>query len=128
MTSAQSRNRLADRRHARLMVLRVLVLALLMTLVGRLWYLQVRTGQTFRDAAAANDVRTVVTTAVRGDVLDDLGRPLIDNSSALTLSVDRGTLLAGRDHGAATLARLASVLKTTPQALSEEIRTCAPKV
>ncbi|MFD0631598.1 hypothetical protein ACFQ9X_08120 [Catenulispora yoronensis] len=59
MTSAQSR--LADRRRTRLMVLRVLVLALLATLVGRLWYLQVRTGQTFRDAAAANDVRTVVT-------------------------------------------------------------------
>src|SRR2546423_1814934 len=126
MTSTQSR--LADRRHARLMVLRVLVLALLMTLVGRLWYLQVRTGQTFRDAAAANDVRTVVTTAVRGDVLDDLGRPLIDNSSALTLSVDRGTLLAGKDHGAATLARLASILKTTPQALSDKIRICSPKV
>ncbi|NUR26590.1 MAG: hypothetical protein HOV83_12215 [Catenulispora sp.] len=49
MASAQSR--LADRRRTRLMVLRVLVVALLVTLVGRLWYLQVRTGQTFRDAA-----------------------------------------------------------------------------
>ena len=46
MSSASSR--LADRRHARLMVLRVLVIALLATLVARLWYLQVRTGQTFR--------------------------------------------------------------------------------
>src|ERR1051326_6730247 len=125
---SQSQSRLADRRHARLIVLRVLVVALLVTLVGRLWYLQVRTGQTFRDAAAANDVRSVVTPAVRGDVLDDLGRPLIDNSSALTLSVDRSTLLAGKDHGAATLTRLAAVLKTTPQALSDQIRTCAPKV
>ena len=43
MSSTQSR--LADRRHARLMVLRVLVIALLATLVARLWYLQVRTGQ-----------------------------------------------------------------------------------
>ena len=126
MTSARSR--LADRRRTRLMVLRVLVLALLATLVGRLWYLQVRTGQTFRDAAAANDVRTVVTPAVRGDILDDEGRPLVDNRSALTLSVDRTALLAGRDHGAATLARLAAMLNTTPQAISDEIRTCAPKV
>ncbi|GAA2017724.1 penicillin-binding protein 2 [Catenulispora yoronensis] len=126
MTSAQSR--LADRRRTRLMVLRVLVLALLATLVGRLWYLQVRTGQTFRDAAAANDVRTVVTPAVRGDILDDQGRPLVDNRSALTLSVDRNTLLGGRDHGAATLARLASVLGTTPQAISDQIRTCAPNI
>src|SRR5947209_3216469 len=122
MTSVQSR--LADRRRARLMVLRVLVLALLATLVGRLWYLQVRTGQTFRDAAAANDVRTVITPAVRGDVLDDQGRPLIDNRSALTLSVDRTALQSTKDHGAVTLARLASVLNTTPQSISDQLRTC----
>jgi penicillin-binding protein 2 len=126
MSSAQSR--LADRRRARLMVLRVLVLALLGTLVARLWYLQVRTGQTFRDAAAANDVRTVITPAVRGDILDDLGRPLVDNKSALTLSVDRNTLLGTKDHGVSTLARLASVLGTTPQAISDQIRPCTAKV
>ena len=126
MTSDGSR--LADRRHARLMVLRVLVLALLGTLVARLWYLQVRTGQTFRDAAAANDVRTVITPAVRGDILDDLGRPLVDNKSALTLSVDRNTLLGTKDHGVSTLARLASVLGTTPQAISDQIRPCTAKV
>ncbi|MEY9894592.1 penicillin-binding protein 2 [Catenulispora sp. MAP5-51] len=126
MTSTQSR--LADRRHARLMVLRVLVLALLATLVARLWYLQVRTGQTFRDAAAANDVRTVINPAVRGDILDDLGRPLVDNKSALTLSVDRNTLLGTKDHGVSTLARLASVLGTTPQTISDEIRPCTSKV
>jgi penicillin-binding protein 2 len=126
MASAQSR--LADRRHTRLMALRVLVLALLVTLVGRLWYLQVRAGQTFRDAAVANDVRTVITPAVRGDILDDQGRPLVDNRSALTLSVDRSALLAAGDHGAAALARLAKVLNTTPQAISDQIRTCAPKV
>ncbi|MBS2552946.1 penicillin-binding protein 2 [Catenulispora sp. NL8] len=126
MTSASSR--LADRRRARLMVLRVLVLALLGTLVARLWYLQVRTGQTFRDAAAANDVRTVITPAVRGDILDDLGRPLVDNKSALTLSVDRNALMGTKDHGASTLARLASVLGTTPQAISEQIRPCTAQV
>ena len=83
-----------------------------------------RTGQTFRDAAAANDVRTVITPAVRGDILDDLGRPLVDNKSALTLSVDRSALLGTKDHGASTLARLASVLGTTPQAISDQIRPC----
>jgi penicillin-binding protein 2 len=122
------RSRLADRRRARLMVLRVLVLALLGTLVARLWYLQVRTGQTFRDAAAANDVRTVITPAVRGDILDDLGRPLVDNKSALTLSVDRNTVLGAKDHGASVLARLASILGTMPQTISDEIRPCTPKV
>jgi len=126
MSSASSRP--ADRRHARLMVLRVLVIALLATLVARLWYLQVRTGQTFRDAAAANDVRTVITPAVRGDILDDLGRPLVDNKSALTLSVDRTTLLGTKDHGVSTLARLASILGTSPQAISDQIRPCTAKV
>jgi penicillin-binding protein 2 len=125
---APAETRLADRRRARLMVLRVLVLALLGTLVARLWYLQVRTGQTFRDAAAANDVRIVMTPAVRGDILDDLGRPLVDNKSALTLSVDRAALQGAKDHGASTLARLASILDTTPQSISDEIRPCTPKV
>ncbi|NUR26591.1 MAG: penicillin-binding protein 2 [Catenulispora sp.] len=70
----------------------------------------------------------MVVPAVRGDILDDQGRPLVDNGSALSLTADRGTLLGGRDHGAATLARLAAILHTTPQAISDQLRVCAPKV
>lgn len=119
---------IADRRETRLMVLRVLVLALIVTLVGRLWYLQVRTGPAFREAAAANSVRTLVIPAVRGSILDDLGRPLADNRSALVLSVDQTVLQGQKDHGKAVLARVGTALGQSPQVLSEELRQCSAKL
>jgi penicillin-binding protein 2 len=110
------------------MVLRVLVLALLVTLVGRLWYLQVRGGTGFRDAAAANDVRTVVTPAVRGSILDDTGRPMVDNRPGLGLSVNRSVLTAQKDHGTAVLDRLGKILGVNPQTIADTIRPCTATV
>ena len=65
---------MSERSHLRLVVLQVLVLALMVTLLGRLWYLQVVTGEQYKVAATDNRVREVVTPAVRGLILDDQGR------------------------------------------------------
>jgi penicillin-binding protein 2 len=113
---------------ARLGIVQVLVLALLLTLGARLWYLQVRSGPQFQQAAAANDLRAVSTPAVRGDILDDEGRPLVQNQTSLQVSVDLSTLQRQADHGAATLARLASALSVPEAQLTAQLRLCSPKV
>ena len=51
----------------RLVIIQVLVFSLLLTLGGRLWYLQIRNGQEYTDEAKNNHVQQVVQPAVRGD-------------------------------------------------------------
>jgi penicillin-binding protein 2 len=115
----------SDRSRLRLVVLQVLVVSLLLTLVGRLWFLQIYSGEVYRNQAANNQVRHVLTQAVRGQILDDEGRSLVRNRTALVISVDRSVLdqmtLANEQ---AVLIALAAKLGTTPQTLSDRITPC----
>jgi penicillin-binding protein 2 len=97
----------------RLLILHVLVLSLLLSLGARLWYLQVMSGGAYARVAADNRQREVVVPAVRGEILDQVGRPLVDNRSALVVSVDPTTLEAQPDGGTAVLKRLAKTLGTS---------------
>ncbi len=63
------------RTHFRLVVLYVLVAALLLVLVGRMWTLQVLEGEHYQEIAAQNRTRDIVVPAVRGMILDDRGEP-----------------------------------------------------
>lgn len=117
-----------DRSRLRLFVLRVLVVSLLLTLFGRLWYLQVLAGPTYQQAAADNQLRAVVTAAPRGQILDDTGQALVRNRTALVVSVDRVALLRQKDGGRAVLQRLARVLKMPYAELHQRIQLCGPKV
>jgi len=114
----------SERSHRRLVVLQVLVLALLVTLLGRLWYLQVVTGEEYKVAATDNRVREVVTPAVRGLILDDQGRPFVGNRTSLVVTVDRNVLAKQDDEGVAVLGRLAAVLGTTEQSIRDRIALC----
>lgn len=118
----------ADRSRSRLFVLRVLVLAILVTLFGRLWFLQVHAGEGYAEAASANRVRDVVTPATRGEVYDAKGRLLIANRTALLVSVNRSLLLREPRDGADVLERLAPVVGLTPEALLEKITPCGTRL
>jgi penicillin-binding protein 2 len=109
-------------------VLHVLVLSLLVILVGRLWNLQVMDGKHYRQVAAENRTRDIVVPAVRGQILDDVGRPLVRNRTALVVSVDRTTLSRQKDGGKAVLTRLAKVLGVTYDTLAQRIRLCGPEI
>ena len=118
---------MSDRAQPRLFVLRVLVAALLCTLFGRLWFLQVVDGDSYAQAASANRVREVVTPAARGDVYDVQGRPLLTDRTALVVSVDRSALLREPGDGAAVLQRLSPVVGLTPEQLSARITPCGTR-
>ncbi len=112
----------------RLVVLYAVVAALLITLGGRLWYLQVMTGKSYAQLASVDQTQTVITPAVRGQILDDRGQPLVDNASSLVVTVNIMDLAAQNDGGTAVLARLASLLHMPDKLLHEKIRLCNAKV
>ncbi|WP_432191095.1 penicillin-binding protein 2 [Streptomyces sp. bgisy027] len=108
----------------RLVVIQILVLSLLGTLGGRLWYLQIREGDAYAKEASGNHVQQVVQPAVRGSILDARGVPLADNETRLVVSASRTDLLKMPDDGKAVLAKLAGVLGMTPKEVMEKVRLC----
>ncbi|MFI0411375.1 penicillin-binding protein 2 [Actinomadura sp. 3N508] len=116
------------RTHFRLVVLYVLVGALLLVLVGRLWTLQVLEGEHYRGIAAQNRTRDIVVPAVRGMILDDRGKPLVRNTSALVVSVDRTTLSRQKDGGENILKKLSAVLGISQDEITKRIRLCGPGI
>ncbi|MFG3506113.1 penicillin-binding protein 2 [Streptomyces sp. NPDC047821] len=108
----------------RLIVIQVLVFSLLLTLGGRLWYLQIRQGKEYTDEARNNHVQQVVQPAVRGSILDARGVPLADNETRLVVSASRTELLKMKDDGKGVLTRLAGVLGMKPKDVMDKIRLC----
>ncbi|GAA3526444.1 penicillin-binding protein 2 [Streptomyces osmaniensis] len=108
----------------RLIVIQILVLSLLGTLGGRLWYLQIREGDAYAKEASGNHVQQVVQPAVRGSILDARGVPLADNETRLVVSASRTDLLKMPDDGKAVLAKLADVLGMKPKEVMEKVRLC----
>ncbi|HKB31336.1 MAG TPA: penicillin-binding protein 2 [Streptosporangiaceae bacterium] len=112
----------------RVVVLYVLVAALLLVLVGRVWYIQVMSGTAYTKLAANNQTRSVIIPSVRGQILDDVGRPLVRNRTSLVVSVQPTVLAGFSDGGAAVLKRLARVLGVPPPRLREQTRMCTRNV
>ena len=76
----------------RLIVVQAIVLSLFVTLFARLWYLQVLGGEAYQAQAAEQSVRELVVQPARGLVVDDMGRPLVANRTAWSVTVDRTML------------------------------------
>ena len=112
----------------RLVVLYAIVAALLISLGGRLWYLQVMNGRSYVQLAATDQTQTVITPAVRGQILDDAGLPMVDNASSLVVTVNMMNLATQSDGGAAVLRRLAPLLGMSGKLLTEKVRLCNAKV
>jgi penicillin-binding protein 2 len=112
----------------RLAVLHLLVAALLIGLGARLWFVQVMSGTVYASQAKQEQTENVVVPSVRGEILDDTGSPMVDNQSALVVSVNLADLEQQSDGGAAVLHRLAALLGMSYTKLTEEVRTCTAKV
>ncbi len=108
----------------RLVLLYLVVAAMLVTLGGRLWYVQVMNTATYRNLAAQNQTRSVIVPAVRGQILDDVGNKLVADSTALTVSVDMMELSQRPGGAAPVLHRLAALLGVSYSVLSKETRQC----
>jgi penicillin-binding protein 2 len=113
-----------DQSRLRLVVVRVLVFSLFATLLTRLYYLQVVSGDSYRQAAASQSMREVVVQPQRGLIVDDQGRPLVANRTAWVVSVDR-TLLGRLTHHqrAVALSRLAEAVATPRKKIEHVLAT-----
>ncbi|MEU7146599.1 penicillin-binding protein 2 [Streptomyces sp. NPDC045456] len=111
----------------RLIAIQILVFSLLLTLGGRLWYLQIRNGREYADEARNNHVQQVVEPATRGSILDARGIPLADNQTRLVVSASRTDLLKMKDDGKAVLGRLAKVLGMSETEIRNKVRLCDAK-
>jgi penicillin-binding protein 2 len=114
----------SERSRLRLVVLQLLVLSLLGTLLGRLWYLQVMASDNYRSAATENGTRQIITPAARGMILDSRGRPLARNRTALVVSISRTALLRQRDGGRDLVAKVAKVIDEPFQEVWDKTRLC----
>ncbi|MGH9182813.1 MAG: penicillin-binding protein 2 [Acidimicrobiales bacterium] len=93
----------------RLGIIGIVVVSLLATLLARLWYLQVLTAPSYKQAAERNRVRTVALPAPRGRILDRDGEVLVENRVSNVVAVDRSQLEDDEDRDR-LLERLSALL------------------
>ncbi|HVF18848.1 MAG TPA: penicillin-binding protein 2 [Mycobacteriales bacterium] len=118
---------MSDRSRLRLAVLRILVLSLFVTLLGRLWFLQVMAGERYAAIAKSNRVRPVITAAPRGRILDAVGRELVRNRTVTVVTIDRTALDREPQDGAAVIERLSGVLGMKAAEIRARIAPCGTK-
>jgi penicillin-binding protein 2 len=96
----------------RLTVINILVLSLLVTLFGRLWYLQVLAGNQAQALAERTSIRFVYEQAPRGFIFDRKGKALARNRTALTVALDVSSV--PKDRKDRVIHDLAVALKMKP--------------
>ncbi len=113
------------RSRLRLVVIQALVFSLFATLLVRLWYLQVVSGEEYTAQAASQSVREVVVQPQRGLIVDDQGRPLVTNRTSWVVSVDRGVLAKmPDDQQLRVLRRVAKVTGLKVGRIQRKLLTC----
>lgn len=113
------------RSRLRLVVVQALVFSLFATLLARLYYLQVVTGEEYTAQAASQSVREVVVQPQRGLVVDAEGRPLVTNRTSWVVSVDRTVLgKMSEERQERLLTRLAAVVGVGRARIERALVTC----
>jgi penicillin-binding protein 2 len=112
----------------RLVLLYLVAAAMIISLGGRLWYVQVLNSSTYKNLAQQNQTRDVIVPAVRGQILDDVGNQLVTNDTTLTVSVDMMNLSQQPAGAAPVLHRLASLLGMSYKLLTDKTRQCTASV
>ncbi len=90
----------------RVAILSGVALVMFAIIFFRLWYLEVLSGDHYRQEAENNQLRTIRVQAPRGEILDRNGRVLVDNRTSLALQVEPQNLAGRKRERARELARL----------------------
>lgn len=113
-----------DRSALTLLVAQVLVISLMLSLFGRLFYLQIADGPRYQEAALDNQSRDIVIPALRGLIVDIEGNALATNKAGLMVTADRLVLDKLEDKGESVLARVAEVLMLEYADIYTRTRLC----
>ena len=82
------KERLGELFKNRLFVLLFIVAVIFIVLVGRLFYMQIVTGEEADASLTASVTREVTIPAARGNIYDRYGRPLATNEAAFSVEID----------------------------------------
>ena len=103
----------------RVVVMAAVVGVAFLVIVTQLWYLQVISGDYFREASEKNRIRIRPIAAQRGILYDRQHRPLVDNRPAFTLSLIPRELDEAGDRRSAVLGRVSTLLGIPYRELTE---------
>ncbi len=112
----------------RFTIIVVLVASMVVTLLARLYYVQLLDPNKPEQTAGLLHPGEVVVPAPRGLIVDSTGHVLVDNTAVSVMTIDQDRLDALPDHGASVLARIATLLHKNQSTLAAEIRPCSPTV
>jgi penicillin-binding protein 2 len=112
----------------RLGIVVMLVMSLMVTLLARLYYVQLLDPNKPVQSAHLLHDGVIVVPAPRGLIVDARGRPLVANTSAQVITVDRDLLQQRADNGEPVLQRLATLLGRSETELAKEITPCSATV
>ncbi len=101
----------------RLKHLGLVILAVLVVLTSRLWYLQIMRGDVYEALSVGNRVRVIPVPAPRGKILDRSGVPLVTSRMAFSVSIVPQDV----PDMEATIARLAPILGMSPESIREKL-------
>ena len=107
-----------------LIIVQALIISLMLSLAGRLFYLQVAAGFKYQDAALSIQSRDVVSPAIRGAIVDSSGIPLVMDRPGMVISVDRSIIDKLPDEGRAVLARVAKLVGKSEKRVFRGTRLC----
>ena len=112
----------------RLRLLGVLVASLILTLSGRLYFVQILDNHKPTQTAGATHDGTIVLPAARGQIVDDQGKPLINDVSTHVVTVSWETLQTQSDKGKAVLTKLGALIGNSEHDLAQQTTPCGSKV
>ncbi len=106
----------------RVSILSGIAIAIFSVLFLRLWYVQVLSGDKYRNEANDNRIREIRVQAPRGDILDRNGKMLVANRTELAVQVSPENLPAPGPERSRELHRLADVTDMTPREVRKTLR------
>jgi penicillin-binding protein 2 len=106
----------------RVSILSGIAIAIFSVLFLRLWYVQILSGDKYRNEANDNRIREIRVQAPRGDILDRNGKVLVANRTELAVQVSPENLPAPGPDRSRELHRLADVTDMTPRQIRKTLR------
>jgi penicillin-binding protein 2 len=106
----------------RISILSGLAIAIFSVLFLRLWYVQILSGDKYRNEANDNRIREIRVQAPRGDILDRNGTVLVANRTELAVQVSPEDLPPPGPERSRELHRLADVTGMTPRGVRRTLR------
>jgi penicillin-binding protein 2 len=107
----------------RISIITGLAIAIFSVLFLRLWYVQVLSGDKYRNQANDNRIREVRVQAPRGDILDRNGKVLVANRTELAIQVTPQDLPPAGPDRARELKKLADVTGMTMKEIRRALRS-----